>query len=92
MSRLNCGIVSSVAWPILRRHVAAAVKITDLQALEATGELRRQGVNPGPCVGSTLAALKVISESASSSAELDLNEKAKIILIISEGPDAAVSS
>ena len=57
LAGLNAGTVSGSAWPVLRDRVAAAIAVTDDDALRGTGELRLAGIHAGPCGGAAIAGL-----------------------------------
>ena len=44
MAGLNCGTVSTIAWPAIRDTLAAAVVVTDDQARAAMQRLHELGV------------------------------------------------
>jgi diaminopropionate ammonia-lyase len=48
MAGLNCGTVSSSAWPVLRAGCDSAVTVSDQDALRAVADLDRLGVCSGP--------------------------------------------
>jgi diaminopropionate ammonia-lyase len=60
MPGLNCGTVSSLAWPDLKRSIKPqdAVAVTDDEARQAMVELKELGVSAGPCGAASLAALR----------------------------------
>ncbi|WP_035769226.1 diaminopropionate ammonia-lyase [Arthrobacter castelli] len=58
MAGLNCGNVSTIAWPILRDGIDAAVTITDDEDLAAVKELERLQIDAGPCGAASLAGLQ----------------------------------
>lgn len=90
MFGLNCGAVSSIAWPSLEKHVAAAVRISDEQAIQASRKLASQGINAGPCGAATLAAFEVLLSDHTASAFLGLNQVgSRVALIITEGSEAS---
>lgn len=60
MDGMNCGTVSSIAWPILVHGVDACASVTDIEAHEEVQTMHRNGVNAGPCGAATLAALRWI--------------------------------
>jgi diaminopropionate ammonia-lyase len=55
MAGLNCGTVSSIAWPAIRDGLDAGVGVTDGEALDACAVLHRAGVAAGPCGAAALA-------------------------------------
>ncbi|MFF0269823.1 pyridoxal-phosphate dependent enzyme [Kribbella sp. NPDC004536] len=74
MAGLNCGTVSSIAWPIIRDHLDAAVAVTDEQARAAMEFLHAHGVPAGPCGAAALAGARLATIPASS-----------VVLISTEG-------
>ncbi|KIW03093.1 uncharacterized protein PV09_05738 [Verruconis gallopava] len=65
MNGMNCGTVSTIAWPYLREGVDASVVIDDLASHRAVQYLHGHGVNAGPCGAATLAALLKLKEDRS---------------------------
>lgn len=61
LAGLNCGTVSSTAWPVIAERLDAAVAVTDDQALAAVADLRAAGVPLGPCGAAALAGLRVLA-------------------------------
>jgi diaminopropionate ammonia-lyase len=58
MAGLNCGTVSSTAWPAVRGGLDAGVGITDGEALAALADLHAAGVAAGPCGAAALAGAR----------------------------------
>jgi diaminopropionate ammonia-lyase len=58
MNGMNCGTVSTIAWPYLRDGVDASVVIDDKDSHEAVLYLNGNGVIAGPCGAAPLVALK----------------------------------
>ena len=58
MAGLNCGTVSSLAWPAIDRGLDAAVTVTDDQVTSAGRDLAAHGVPVGPCGAAPLAAAR----------------------------------
>lgn len=58
MAGLNCGTVSSSAWPSIVAGLDAALVTDDDAAISAIGSLAESGVDAGPCGAATLAALR----------------------------------
>jgi threonine dehydratase len=86
MSGMNCGTVSTTAWPILRAGLDASVTISDDEAHEAIVYLRSMGVAAGPCGAASLAALRHVARTNREA--LHLTPDSKVILICSEGARA----
>lgn len=58
MAGLNCGSVSSLAWPVLRDGLDAAVAVTDADSAAAARDLAASGVSSGPCGAASLAGVR----------------------------------
>ncbi|KAI3397088.1 hypothetical protein diail_11231 [Diaporthe ilicicola] len=83
MCGMNCGTVSSTAWPALAAGVDANVTVTDHEAHAAVCELSGMGLQPGPCGAATLAALRKVS--IESREELAITRDATVVLFCTEG-------
>lgn len=83
MSGMNCGTVSTTAWPTLKAGVDVSVTISDIEAHEAVQYLHSIGIRAGPCGAATLAALRTIARSQP--AMLDLDADSVVVLICTEG-------
>lgn len=83
MCGMNCGTVSSTAWPTLRSGVDADVTITDVEAHAAVGELSKMGLQPGPCGAAPLSALRNACLQARDA--LGLTQDAVVVLFCTEG-------
>jgi len=57
MAGLNCGTVSSLAWPAVRDGLDVAVAVTDDETRAAMRELHAAGLLAGPCGAAALAGL-----------------------------------
>ena len=88
MAGLNCGTVSSLAWPVLRDGCDAAVTVSDAEALRASQDLDALGVSSGPCGAAPLAGVRAALHDARRRAELDLPEDAVVVLLSTEGVTA----
>ncbi|KFY63732.1 hypothetical protein V496_03759 [Pseudogymnoascus sp. VKM F-4515 (FW-2607)] len=82
MCGLNCGTVSSIAWPFLQNGVDMSVCVTDAEAHESLLQLRKCQAVIGPCAAATLAALKKVVR-GSMAHRLDTN--AVVLLLGTEG-------
>lgn len=80
MAGLNCGTVSSLAWPILRDGLSGAVTVTDEQAAAAAVDLAALGVSSGPCGAAALAAARCLPLEA-----LALDHGSTVVLLSTEG-------
>ncbi|KAI9769213.1 MAG: hypothetical protein M1840_004342 [Geoglossum simile] len=61
MSGMNCGTVSSIAWPLLVNGIDASMSVSEIESHEAVQRLRSVGVNAGPCGAASLAALQIVA-------------------------------
>ena len=85
MAGLNCGSVSTIAWPTIRNGLDAGVAITDDQARAAMHRLNELGVPAGPCGGASLAGVREALGDASHRAELAVTEDSTLLLISTDG-------
>lgn len=83
MCGMNCGTVSSTAWPTLASGVDADVTVTDEEAHAAVTELSTMGMQPGPCGAATLSALRKASYEARE--ELGFTQDSTVVLFCTEG-------
>ncbi|TDD74534.1 pyridoxal-phosphate dependent enzyme [Actinomadura darangshiensis] len=58
MAGLNCATPSTLAWPVLRAGVDAAVAVTDASTARAARDLAALGVPAGPCGAASLAGVR----------------------------------
>lgn len=89
MAGLNCGTISSLAWPVLRDGCDSAVAVTDAAALTASQDLQVLGVSSGPCGAATLAGVRAALSDPTRRADLDLPQDAVVVLLSTEGLGAA---
>jgi len=83
MTGLNCGTVSSLAWPILQDGVDGCTTVSDFETHEALLCLKAVGVSAGPCGAAGLAALRRLT--TEDKARLGLDEQSLVVLICTEG-------
>jgi diaminopropionate ammonia-lyase len=81
MNGMNCGTVSTIAWPYLRDGVDASVVIEDKEAHESVLYLNGNGVKGGPCGAAPLVALKKIVQDGS----VKLGDEDVVVLFCTEG-------
>ena len=86
MCGMNCGTVSSIAWPILKGGIDASITVTDKEAEHSRHTLLTNGFQVGPCSAATLAAISKVCRHQSIKDALDINEKSTIVLLATEGP------
>jgi diaminopropionate ammonia-lyase len=82
MAGLNCGTVSSLAWPHISHGLDACVAVADAGDVAAVRDLAGHGVDAGPCGAASLAAL------APARAALHLGPSATVVLLVTEGSAA----
>jgi diaminopropionate ammonia-lyase len=58
MAGLNCGTVSSAAWPYLSAGLDAAIAVPDNAARRAAADLRAAGISSGPSGAASLAGAR----------------------------------
>ncbi|KAI0849361.1 pyridoxal-phosphate dependent enzyme family [Daldinia vernicosa] len=83
MCGMNCGTLSTTAWPVLRDGVDASIVVTDLEAHNAVRELQARSILAGPCGAATLAALR--RACADVKQELGLSDTSIVVLYCTEG-------
>lgn len=86
MCGMNCGTVSSIAWPLLKRGVDASVTVSDADAELSRCKLSDHGFQVGPCSAATFAAITKICKCPVAKDALDLNKGSTIVLLATEGP------
>lgn len=84
MAGLNCGTVSSAAWPVLRAGCDAAVSVSDADALRAVHDLARVGISSGPSGAATLAGVRAALTDAARRSELGVDRDAVVVLLSTE--------
>lgn len=85
MAGLNCGTISSSAWPVLRSGCDAAVTVSDAEALRAVADLDRLGVSSGPSGAATLAGVRAALNDVLRRTALNLDDDAVVVLLSTEG-------
>jgi diaminopropionate ammonia-lyase len=60
MAGLNCGTVSTIAWPYLHAGLHAAVAVTDAEAARAVADLTAAGLSAGPSGAASLAGARAV--------------------------------
>jgi hypothetical protein len=84
MTGLECGTISTAAWPILKESIDASTTVSDFEVYEAIQCLETAGVFAGPCGAAALAGFKHVARNAPHL--LGLGKDAVVILICTEGP------
>ena len=85
MAGLNCGTVSTIAWPAIRDTLAAAVVVTDDQAHAAMQRLHELGVPAGPSAAASLAGVRAALGDTSQREALATRADSIVVLISTEG-------
>jgi diaminopropionate ammonia-lyase len=85
MAGLNCGSVSTIAWPAIRAGLDASVTVTDEQARVAMHRLNELGVPAGPCGGASLAGVRQALDDPDHRALLSITADSALVLISTDG-------
>ncbi len=85
MAGLNCGVVSELAWPILRDGLGAAVTIDDDGAREGMRELAQAGVPAGECSGAAVGGLRLLLSDARWRERLGITSESCVLVFATEG-------
>jgi len=85
MASLNCGTISSSAWPVLSAGCDAAIAVSDADALRAVADLDRLGFSSGASGAAPLAGVRAALTNPARRAALGLNDDAVIVLLSTEG-------
>ena len=86
MCGMNCGTISSIAWPLLRGGVDASITVSDTEAETSRRILGDIGLHVGPCSAATLAAISKISQGRDAQQALNINDDGIVVLLATEGP------
>jgi diaminopropionate ammonia-lyase len=85
MVGLNCGSISTIAWPAIRDGLDASVTITDDESRAATRRLNELGVPAGPCGGASLAGVRAALSDSDRRRSLAITEQSVLVLISTDG-------
>lgn len=91
MSGLNCGTPSSLAWPLVRDGLDAAVTVGDTAAVDAAHRLAELGVAAGPCGAASLAGAREAltgPDAETRRQHLGADASSVVVLTITEGSEA----
>jgi diaminopropionate ammonia-lyase len=91
MAGLNCGTVSTLAWPYLRHGLDAAVAVTDAESADAARELAAAGVSSGPCGAASSAGARAALTGDGAAVRrkaLGIGPTSTVVLLSTEGTDA----
>jgi len=87
MAGLNCGTISSIAWPYLSQGLDAAIAVTDDAARRAAADLAAAGISSGPSGAASLAGARAALTGTGSSdrrAALAVGPGSVIVLLSTE--------
>jgi diaminopropionate ammonia-lyase len=87
MAGLNCGTISSIAWPYLAGGLDAAIAVTDDAARRAAADLAAAGISSGPSGAASLAGARAALTGKGSSdrrAALAVGPDSVIVLLSTE--------
>ncbi len=90
MCGMNCGTVSTIAWPVLRDGVDASITVTDEEAKAAMDVLVEMQIMVGPCAAATLAALVKACRIGKESG-FQISSDSVVVLLGTEGPRGPAS-
>ncbi|KUJ10723.1 tryptophan synthase beta subunit-like PLP-dependent enzyme [Mollisia scopiformis] len=79
MAGLECGTLSSIAWPLLKQGVDISATISDWECHQAILDLAENDVEAGPCGAAALAGLRRLAS------EEVLNNDSVVVCICTEG-------
>ncbi|MBK7622536.1 MAG: diaminopropionate ammonia-lyase [Kineosporiaceae bacterium] len=88
MAGLNCGTLSSLAWPVIAAGLDAAVAVPDADTVRAVDDLGALGISSGPSGASSLAGVRAAltgHRGARRRAALHLPTGATVVLLSTEG-------
>jgi diaminopropionate ammonia-lyase len=85
MVGLNCGTVSTIAWPAIRDGLNAATAVSDEEAGAAMHRLNELGVAAGPCGGASLAGVRMALGDSGRRIALQVGEEDALVLISTDG-------
>ncbi|KAJ5101693.1 Peptidase M20 [Penicillium alfredii] len=83
MDGMNCGTVSTTAWPDLQRLVDACVTVSSYESHCAVQYLTTNSVPAGPCGGASVAALRRLAATKQGSSIL--SKDSVVVLLSTEG-------
>lgn len=85
LAGLNCGTMSSLAWPYVANGLDGCVVVGDAEARDAMRNLAAAGLDAGPCGAAALAALRALHGAGN---PLRLGPGSTVVLLITEGAEA----
>ena len=91
MAGLNCGTLSTLAWPAIVAGLDAALVTDDESVARATDLLSELGVDAGPCGAASLAALSDVSSGPDAIAfrrHVGMESDGTVVLLVTESSAA----
>lgn len=91
MSGLNCGTPSSLAWPLVKDGLDAAVAVNDAVVIDAARRLLELGIAAGSCGAAALAGARralIGADANARRAHLGIEVRSTVVLTITEGSSA----
>jgi diaminopropionate ammonia-lyase len=85
MAGLNCGTLSTIAWPYIDRGIDCLIVVGDERCFEAMRLLAAAGVTAGESAAAGVAALLELNGGAAVRESLHLDESSSILAISTEG-------
>ena len=88
MAGLNCGTMSTLAWPAIVAGLDAALVTDDISASGAGDVLAEMGVDAGPCGAAPLAAIRDVligSDAVTFRRYVGIEPTGTVVLLITEG-------
>ena len=82
MAGLNAGLVSYVAWPVIRDAFEHLLAISDDVAVAGTRQLAAMGIEAGECSGGAVGAAALLLKDASAR---DLLNPGTVLILLTEG-------
>ncbi len=90
MTGLNCGVVGSLAWPLLRNGIDAFVTVDNDRCVEALRCLEESGLAPGETGAAGLAGvLELLAAPKAVREQLGLDRQSRVLVIVTEGTTGA---
>ena len=80
---MNCGTVSTIAWPVLLAGVDVSISVSDTDAHQAVEYLQSIGIPAGPCGAAPLVTLRSIAQSPLGNTFL--RQESVVVLLCTEG-------
>lgn len=89
MAGLNCGTMSTLAWPLVSAGVDGALVTDDAATGRAVEVLKASGLDAGPCGAATLAVSGISRrEMGAFRRHVRLHEDSTVVLLVTEGSAA----